>query len=297
MDSKIKSDIEALKPNVQNLDIPIGDGETNWYDNITKEDAALIKQKLMNPQTEEEIKSARLVARQHYIDTQKQQHEKGKQQAKAATDKETSDRNFKLYQETHKNQLRIELENAKDENEIDQILLKFRQDMKKKAQDHYNSVNEDIDKLEVVQTNARNQWDAITFDKGVKPVSKAQTYMNNFKNILGDDVTDIRYGTDFVDEQGNTQAKGYYAVINVADVKGGTKEVNQLISIGDDLSYDDVNRYLDPKKMLIKQPPVEKPAEKLPTAEEISTWLKNNPSHPDFDEVKKKYEKDYGKSS
>ena len=83
--------------------------------------------------------------------------------------------------------------------------------------------------------------------------------MENFRDVLGDDVTDIRYGTDFVDEQGNTQAKGYYAVINVDDGKNGTKEVNQLISKSDDLTYDNVNRYLDPEKMRIKKP-LPKPA-------------------------------------
>ena len=195
----------------------------------------------------------------YFVDAQRQQHEQGKRQAQQAALAKQREDEFTLYKETHKNNLRIALENAKDENERNQIAIKFENDMKKKAQDYYNNVNEETDKLAVQQSNAESQWNAITFDKGEKPVSKAQTYMENFRDVLGDDVTDIRYGTNFVDEQGNTQAKGYYAVINVDDGKGGTKEVNQLISKSDDLTYDNVNRYLDPEKMRIKKP-LPKPA-------------------------------------
>ena len=189
----------------------------------------------------------------YFVDAQKQQYDKGVKAAQGAALNKQRDQEFKLYQETHKTRLRIELENAKDENERDQIKLKFENEMKKIQQNYFNKVNEPTDKVNVKQTNAESQWNAITFDKGAKPVSKAQTYMENFRDVLGDDVTDIRYGTDFVDEQGNTQAKGYYAVINVDDGKNGTKEVNQLISKSDDLTYDNVNRYLDPEKMRVKK--------------------------------------------
>lgn len=239
--------------------IPAAEGETNWYDNITDEDIQAIKAKLMNPETEEEIAISRQVSKEYYVDAQKQQYDKGVKAAQGAALNKQKENEFKLYQETHKNNLRIELANAKDENERDQIKLKFENEMKKIQQNYFNKVNEPTDKANVKQTNAESQWNAITFDKGAKPVSKAQTYMENFRDVLGDDVTDIRYGTDFVDEQGNTQAKGYYAVINVDDGKGGTKEVNQLISKSDDLTYDNVNRYLDPEKMRIKKP-LPKPA-------------------------------------
>ena len=239
--------------------IPAAEGETNWYDNITDEDIQAIKAKLMNPETEEEIAISRQVSKEYYVDAQKQQYDKGVKAAQGAALNKQKENEFKLYQETHKNNLRIELANAKDENERDQIKLKFENEMKKIQQNYFNKVNEPTDKVNVKQTNAESQWNAITFDKGAKPVSKAQTYMENFRDVLGDDVTDIRYGTDFVDEQGNTQAKGYYAVINVDDGKNGTKEVNQLISKSDDLTYDNVNRYLDPEKMRIKKP-LPKPA-------------------------------------
>ena len=239
--------------------IPAAEGETNWYDNITDEDIQAIKAKLMNPETEEEIAISRQVSKEYYVDAQKQQYDKGVKAAQSAALDKQRDQEHKLYQETHKNNLRIELANAKDENERDQIKLKFENEMKKIQQNYFNKVNEPTDKVNVKQTNAESQWNAITFDKGAKPVSKAQTYMENFRDVLGDDVTDIRYGTDFVDEQGNIQAKGYYAVINVDDGKNGTKEVNQLISKSDDLTYDNVNRYLDPEKMRIKKP-LPKPA-------------------------------------
>jgi len=267
--------------------IPAAEGETNWYDNITDEDIQAIKAKLMNPETEEEIAISRQVSKEYYVDAQKQQYDKGVKAAQSAALNKQRDQEFKLYQETHKNRLRIELANAKDENERDQIKLKFENEMKKIQQNYFNKVNEDTDKLAVKQSNAESQWNAITFDKGVKPVSKAQTYMENFRDVLGDDVTDIRYGTDFVDEQGNTQAKGYYAVINVDDGKSGTKEVNQLISKSDDLTYDNVNRYLDPKKMRVKK---EGKQTQVPnySPEQVAAWLEQNPDHPQYEEIKQK---------
>jgi len=267
--------------------IPAAEGETNWYDNITDEDIQAIKAKLMNPETEEEIAISRQVSKEYYVDAQKQQYDKGVKAAQGAALNKQRDQEFKLYQETHKNRLRIELANAKDENERDQIKLKFENEMKKIQQNYFNKVNEDTDKLAVKQSNAESQWNAITFDKGVKPVSKAQTYMENFRDVLGDDVTDIRYGTDFVDEQGNTQAKGYYAVINVDDGKSGTKEVNQLISKSDDLTYDNVNRYLDPKKMRVKK---EGKQTQVPnySPEQVAAWLEQNPDHPQYEEIKQK---------
>ena len=219
--------------------IPAAEGETNWYDNITDEDIQAIKAKLMNPETEEEIAISRQVSKEYYVDAQKQQYDKGVKAAQGAALNKQRDQEFKLYQETHKNRLRIELANAKDENERDQIKLKFENEMKKIQQNYFNKVNEPIDSESKLQENLESQWNAISFDEGEKPVSKAQKYTEAFRNILGDDETDIRYGTDFVDEQGNTQAKGYYAVLQTTD----GEEVNQLISIGDDMDYDDVNRY------------------------------------------------------
>jgi len=266
--------------------IPAAEGETNWYDNITDEDIQAIKAKLMNPETEEEIAISRQVSKEYYVDAQKQQYDKGVKAAQSAALEKQRDQEYKLYQETHKNNLRIELANAKDENERDQIKLKFENEMKKIQQNYFNKVNEDTDKLAVKQSNAESQWNAITFDKGVKPVSKAQTYMENFRDVLGDDVTDIRYGTNFVDEQGNTQAKGYYAVINVEE-DGKTVQVNQLISKSDDLTYDNVNRYLDPKKMRVKK---EGKQTQVPnySPEQVAAWLEQNPDHPQYEEIKQK---------
>ena len=266
--------------------IPAAEGETNWYDNITDEDIQAIKAKLMNPETEEEIAISRQVSKEYYVDAQKQQYDKGVKAAQSAALEKQRDQEYKLYQETHKNNLRIELANAKDENERDQIKLKFENEMKKIQQNYFNKVNEDTDKLAVKQSNAESQWNAITFDKGVKPVSKAQTYMENFRDVLGDDVTDIRYGTNFVDEQGNTQAKGYYAVINVEE-DGKTVQVNQLISKSDDLTYDNVNRYLDPEKMRVKK---EGKQTQVPnySPEQVAAWLEQNPDHPQYEEIKQK---------
>ena len=292
IDNKIANEIQALNFAGENLasagiSMPLEDGEANWYEKISMKDAGEIKRRLMNPTTPEEKEATKKVLKQYYVDAMKQQHEQGKRQTQQAALAKQKEDEFTLYKETHKNNLRIALENAKDENERRQISIKFANDMTKKAQDHYNNVNEETDKLAVQQSNAESQWNAITFDKGEKPVSKAQTYMENFRDILGDDVTDIRYGTNFVDEQGNTQAKGYYAVINVDDGKGGTKEVNQLISKSDDLTYDNVNRYLDPEKMRVKKQGGQTQAPNY-SPEQVAAWLEQNPDHPQYEEIKQK---------
>ena len=265
--------------------IPAAEGETNWYDNITDEDIQAIKAKLMNPETEEEIAISRQVSKEYYVDAQKQQYDKGVKAAQGAALNKQRDQEFKLYQETHKNRLRIELANAKDENEREQIKLKFENEIKKIQQNYFNKVNEPIDSESKLQENLESQWNAISFDEGEKPVSKAQKYTEAFRNILGDDETDIRYGTDFVDEQGNTQAKGYYAVLQTTD----GEEVNQLISIGDDMDYDDVNRYKTKAARIKKANPISAPSF---TPDAIATWLANNPSHPDYKAIKEKFEKE-----
>jgi len=155
MDSKIKSDIEALKsnPNIQNLDIPIGDGETNWYDNITEEDTALIKQKLMNPQTEEEIRSARLVAKQHYIDAQRQQHAKGVKEAEnarlAAQQKEIN----KMALETHKGNVKIAVGNAASVNDMNEIVKKATIEAGEVTESTKTQVIKGAEKVDLVNTN------------------------------------------------------------------------------------------------------------------------------------------------
>jgi len=247
IDNKIANEIQGLSSAGQQLalagiSMPLEEGEENWYDKISMKDAGEIKRRLMNPTTPEEKEITKTVLKEYYVDSMKQQHEQGRQQAQQAALAKQKEDEFTLYKETHKNNLRIALENAKDENERAQIAIKFENDMKKKSQDYYNKINQSTDEEAITQGNLEEQWNNINFDEGEKPVSKAQKYTQAFRNILGNDEVDIRYGTDFVDEQGNTISKGYYQVINVEE-NGKTVQVNQLISQGEDMTYDDVNRY------------------------------------------------------
>jgi len=223
----------------------------------------------------------------YFVDAQKQQYDKGVKAAQSAALNKQRDQEFKLYQKTHENRLRIELENAKDENERDQIKLKFENEMKKIQQNYFNKVNEPTDKEAITQTNLEEQWSNINFDEGEKPVSKAQKYTQAFRNILGNDEVDIQYGTDFVDEQGNTINKGYYQVINVEE-GGKTVQVNQLISQGEDMTYDDVNRYKT-KAARIKKGG-EKPQAPTYSPEMVAAWLEQNPDHPQYEEIKQKFQ-------
>ena len=233
-------------PNMSRLGISPKEGEENWYDTIDDEDRKMMVEALTNSDTTKNpFYNADLhkeVVVDYYQQMSKKQHDQGVILAQKAAASKQREEEFELYKETHKNNLRIELADAKDENERRQISIKFENDMKKKAQDYYNKVNQATNEESVVQENLETQWNNIDFDEGEKPVSKAQKYTEAFRNILGNDEVDIQYGTDFVDEQGNTINKGYYQVINVEE-GGKTVQVNQLISQGEDMTYDDVNRY------------------------------------------------------
>lgn len=100
IDNKIENELATFKgnPDIQGLDIPTGDNEANWYDNITKEDVALIKERLMNPQSDEERAVSRNVAKQYYVDAMRQQNENGVKQATDAAAGEQSKRDNENYQ-------------------------------------------------------------------------------------------------------------------------------------------------------------------------------------------------------
>tara|TARA_R100001163_G_C5068324_1_gene208410 strand:+ start:192 stop:1727 length:1536 start_codon:yes stop_codon:yes gene_type:complete len=95
IDNKIKAEVGQLGPGSgrttfalemkdRGIMIPAEKGEDNWYDNISDEDIKAIKAKLMNPQTEQEIAISRQVAKEYFVDAQRQQHEKGVKQAEDA---------------------------------------------------------------------------------------------------------------------------------------------------------------------------------------------------------------------
>ena len=106
IDNKIENDLANFQsnPDIQGLDIPVGDGEANWYENITKEDVALIKQRLMNPQSDEEKAISRKVGKEYYVDAMRQQNERGVEQAK----KSSASANAKMLNENEQNRLNRE---------------------------------------------------------------------------------------------------------------------------------------------------------------------------------------------
>ena len=123
IDKKIQSEIGGLNGKIdfaiemrdKGIDIPAGEGEDNWYDNVTDEDIALIKQRLMNPESEEEKAISRDVAKTYYVDAMEQQNKKGAQQAKDASDAANSKRNNENYQKELDRQSREMIAKAKEE--------------------------------------------------------------------------------------------------------------------------------------------------------------------------------------
>jgi hypothetical protein len=197
-------------------------------------------------------------------------------QAEGAAAKTAAEMRMKMFE----NQLRIDLDNAKTDNDRKLAYDKYQQELGKISYKDQLDITKEKRELGASQEEARNQWNNITFDEGDKPVSKAQTYVNKFRSILGDDVTDIRYGTDFEDEQGNTIPKGYYAVIQTTDNKGKSIEVNQLLTQGEDLKFDDVARYIDPKKQLIPSKQTDSFSDN-----QVLSWLANNTGDPNYQTI------------
>ena len=108
--------------------IPAAEGETNWYDNITDEDIQAIKAKLMNPETEEEIAISRQVSKEYYVDAQKQQYDKGVNEAnnsRLAEQKKILDKeNFEILKGNIKSKLQKENNAAKRGDIITSALIK-----------------------------------------------------------------------------------------------------------------------------------------------------------------------------
>ena len=123
IDKKIQSEIGGLNGKIdfavemrdKGIDIPAGEGEDNWYDNVTDEDIALIKERLMNPESDEEKAISRSVAKDYYVDAMEQQNKKGAQQAKDASDAANSKRNNENYQKELDRQSREMIARAKEE--------------------------------------------------------------------------------------------------------------------------------------------------------------------------------------
>ena len=188
------------------------------------------------------------------------------------------------------NQLRIALDDAKTENDKILAKQKHQQEISKLLKQDELEITQDQRQLQTLQDTAEANWNNIKFESKEGPASKARTYTREFRSILGDDVTDIRYGTDFKDEQGRSVTKGYYAVIQSEDEKGNPIEINQLLTVGDDLNFSDVSRYLNPEKMRASAPQQKSAGSFSKSA--IQDWLANNIGHPDYAAVKEQFEKE-----
>ena len=122
IDDKITNEIQALNSAGQELDMggvtmPLEEGETNWYDNISMKDAGEIKRRLMNPSTPEEKEISKTVLKEYYVDAQRQQHARGVKKAKdaslAAQKKILDKENFEILKGEIKSKIQAENNAAK----------------------------------------------------------------------------------------------------------------------------------------------------------------------------------------
>ena len=208
-------------------------------------------------------------------------------QAEGAAAKTAAEMRMKMFE----NQLRIDLDNAKTDNDRKLAYDKYQQELGKISYKDQLDITKDQRQLQNLQETAEANWNAIKFESKEGPASKARIYTREFRSILGDDVTDIRYGTNFKDEQGRSVTKGYYAVIQSEDEKGNPIEINQLLTVGDDLKFSDVSRYLNPEKMRASGPEQKSAGSFSKSA--VQNWLANNIGHPDYAAVKKQFETDF----
>jgi len=272
MSSKIDSDISAAyqvhleHPSIQSFDIPVGDGETNWYDNITKEDKALIKQRLMNPETEEELAISREVAREHYINAQRQQHEKGVKEANdAMLDAQKKEANKYLFEE-FKNNLKIGLDGAQTENDAWLAYKKHLNKLDEINQKEENLIGREDKKKGIDQQAVIDYWNNKVIPKSEEerlefnkqgPTDKAQHFSREFQTATGDNTVNIKYsGKPFTDSSGRQVSSGYYIpqLEDVVDKKGvatGEKQqVFQLISEGDNIEATDILSWIKKGKSI-----------------------------------------------
>ena len=118
IENKIANEIQSLNSAGQELDMggitmPLEEGETNWYDNISMKDAGEIKRRLMNPSTPEEKKISKTVLKEYYVDAQRQQHAKGVKKAEDATNTAKKKRADELADKAREQNYKKELENLK----------------------------------------------------------------------------------------------------------------------------------------------------------------------------------------
>ena len=133
IDKKIQSEIGGLNGKIdfaiemrdKGIDIPAGEGEDNWYDNVTDEDIALIKQRLMNPESEEEKAISRDVAKTYYVDAMEQQNKKGAQELEDANNAAKQKRANELADKAREQGYKKELENLKSKNDIAELTNKM----------------------------------------------------------------------------------------------------------------------------------------------------------------------------
>ena len=205
IDNKISAELEVLKsdPRIQSLDIPTGAGETNWYDNISKEDEALIKQRLMNPQTEEEMAISRQVGREYFIDAQRQQYNMGVREAERgmldSRQKEINKIAFENLKQTHK----LELQNAKSQDAIDKINAEAEVDAGKITIKESEQVDKAAPKIDIININYK-EGDPDSGEQYLTNVSTDQMKAID-KNLKDPNVRGVpgNFGYYYKDAKGN----------------------------------------------------------------------------------------------
>ena len=199
----------------------------------------------------------------YFVDAQRQQHEKGVQQAKDAMLRAEQKEANKYLFEKYKNDLRKDLDAAQTGNDIVKAQQDHLNDLEQIAAKEENIINRDEKKKAVVQENVMSYWNEQNFNddrfrqKG--PTDKALLYAEAFKTATGNNDVNIKYsGKPFTDSSGRQVQKGYY-VVRQEDVfdkdgiaTGEKKAVNQIIGIGEDITAENIISFIKADTSIVK---------------------------------------------
>jgi len=199
----------------------------------------------------------------YFVDAQRQQHEKGVQQAKDAMLRAEQKEANKYLFEKYKNDLRKDLDAAQTGNDIIKAQQDHLNDLEQIAAKEENIINRDEKKKAVVQENVMSYWNEQNFNddrfrqKG--PTDKALLYAEAFKTATGNNDVNIKYsGKPFTDSSGRQVQKGYY-VVRQEDVfdkdgiaTGEKKAVNQIIGIGEDITAENIISFIKADTSIVK---------------------------------------------
>ena len=234
IDKKIETEIGGLNGKIdfaiemrdKGIDIPAGEGEDNWYDNVTDEDIALIKERLMNPESDEEKAISRSVAKDYYVDAMEQQNKRGVKQAEDASKAANAKQNNENYQKQLDRESKEKIAKIKEEGLKSRDPNALRNKVyNKTVLPSFNKLKNEMydpDKGDGKSENISEQ------DQVVKTLSWLESNVQDMEQIVhrsSDEIKEQYPNAIVPDNMDSFPDNGYYEVVNSTDYRK-TMKVN-----------------------------------------------------------------------